>query len=313
MKQQLVYYLDNCVYSKMLEPDFDWLLNSFLAGDNRVAFSDVHLEEMQDNCANYARLLQRLDALFIRNPGVLHGEYHHICSLDECDIERRFIEHADFRTANQALYAMLAPMQHLLGGQKDATISDIAEGTASEVSDLLSQLVGDHVDKISRSAVREKIKAALAGSSEKLTSIDAEKSRLIVETQFQATRHGDPMRDMDPTEKVAHLFSTLDEESRDEIEEKYPLHFATKRPLASGELTVFSFLLFTLGLTKRKGKFSGTRQLQKFAAEFKDAMHIEEASRCDFFFTFDEDASRLAASALSYAGFPTQVVHLARR
>lgn len=297
----------------MLEPEFDWLLNAFLAGDNRVAFSDVHLEEMQDNSANYARLLQRLDALFIRNPGALHGEYHPICSFDECDIERRFIEHADFRTANQAFCAMLAPMQHLLGGQKDASISEILEDTNSEVSGLLSQLVGDHVDKSSRSAVREKIKAVLADSSKKLASIDAEESRLLVETQFQGARHGDPMRDMDPTEKVAHLFSTLDEESRDEIEEKYPLHFATKRPLASGELTVFSFLLFTLGLTKRKGKFSGTRQLQKFAAEFKDAMHIEDASRCDCFFTFDEDASRLAASTLSYAGFPTQVVHLARR
>ena len=115
---------------------------------------------------------------------------------------------------------------------------------------------------------------------------------------------------MGPIDRVDHVLSMLNQQENDVFLTQYPRHFAQLRNLSVGEITGFAFYLFSLGLISRKGKFSGSRQLQKFNAQFRDALHIEEASRCDVFLTFDKDASDLAASTLSYAGFSTQVVLL---
>jgi len=92
--------------------------------------------------------------------------------------------------------------------------------------------------------------------------------------------------------------------------ELFPKKFALQKVLENGEMTGFAQTLFSLGLTKRKGIFSGSRQEKKFAAQFRDAMHIEEASRCDYFITFDQGASELAAASFAYAGFITRTVLL---
>ncbi len=297
----------------MLEPEYEFLRRFFTDNHNRVAFSDVHLEEMQGCRAKCTRLLTELDALFVRNPGAIHEQYHPICAWDDCDAEQRFSGLFEFLPAYHALNTMLEPVQHLLGGQEDAEIAEIAEDTASKIADLSAQLVEDHLTLEGSSDVRAMFKAALTGTTEQLASLDAAKSRSEVEAQFNAARQGHPMSQMDAIEKVAHIFSKLTTEVRDELKATYPLHFARKRPIASGELAGFAFLLFSLGLTKRKGLYSGDRQLQKFAAQFRDARHIEEASRCDCFITFDKEASKLAASTFAYAGFPTKSVLLEAR
>src|SRR3990167_5012200 len=89
-----------------------------------------------------------------------------------------------------------------------------------------------------------------------------------------------------------------------------PKNFARIKNLCNGDLAGFVMLLFALGLVKGKGVLAGKQQERKFSAQFRDAMHIEEASRCDCFITYDKDASDLAAATFSYAGFPTKSVLL---
>ncbi len=120
------------------------------------------------------------------------------------------------------------------------------------------------------------------------------------------------MRNMDASEKVLHLLSKLEAKEQFQLTEKYPKNFAQHRILETGELAGFALTLFGLGLTKRKGIYTGSRQTQKFAAQFRDAQHIEEASRCDCFMTFDQGASELATSTFAYAGFQTQTLLLKR-
>jgi len=176
----------------------------------------------------------------------------------------------------------------------------VAIKTERAVSNSLRELLGS--ESVGNSI---KIFHDLKGETESLASIDVSETWKALDDQVSAAREGDPMRDMDPIEKVRHVLSKLSEIEKFGFMDKYPEKFAQLRNLETGDLSGFAFALFGMGLTKRKGKFTGPRKSQNFAAQFRDAQHIEEASRCDCFITFDKDASVLAASTFAYAEFPT--------
>lgn len=305
MKRQLVLYLDNCVFSELLKPEATAMRRDFGALPHRIAFSDIHIAEMRTNHEEYTTLLNELDAVFVRNPGQVHERHDRISSLDPAVPEERFANYFEFSPAYEAFYEMLAPMHHLMGGGREKTMDQIAKETERAVSNSLTKLLGSEL--VGNSV---EISNALKGATESLTSIDVSDTRKSVEAQVSAVREGDPMREMDPIEKVHHVLSKLGKIEQRGFLDKYPEKFAQLRTLKTGELSGFAFALFGMGLTKRKGKFAGSRQSQKFAAQFRDAQHIEEASRCDCFITFDQDASALAASTFAYAGFPTQTILL---
>ena len=272
---------------------------------HRIAFSDVHIAEMRSNYKEYSTLLNELDAVFVRNPGQIHERYDPISSLDPAEPEERFANYFELSTANEAFDAMLAPMHHFMGGRREKSMDQVAAETEGAISNSLINLLGFEPDGNSG-----EISNALKSGTKSLASIEVSEVWQTIDAQVSAAREGDPMREMDPVEKVHHVLSKLGETDRRGFIEEFPEKFAQLRVLKTGELTGFAFALFGMGLTKRKGKFSGPRQTQKFAAQFRDAQHIEEASRCDCFITFDRDASELAASALRYAGFPTQILLL---
>lgn len=305
MKRQFVLYLDTCVFSELLKPDAIALRQLFGASPDRIAFSDVHIAEMRANHKEYAILLNELDAVFVRNPGQVHGRHDRISSLDPAVPEERFAKFFDNSPAYEAIFEMLAPIHHVMGGMREKTMDQVATETEGAVLNSLIKLfgsepVGNLVD----------LSTALKRGTESLTSINVTEIRKAVADQFSAARVGDPMREMNPIERVHHVLSKLDQEGKRCFVDKYPEKFAQLRVLETGDLSSFAFALFGMGLTKRKGKFTGPRQSQNFAAQFRDSQHIEEASRCDCFITFDEDASVLAASTFAYAGFPTQTIIL---
>lgn len=305
MSRQLVLYLDNCVFSNLLKTDNLGLRKSFGSLPHRIAFSDVHVREMRDNHEEYSALLKELDAVFVRNPGQVHGRHDRISSLDPAIPEERFAAHFEFLSAFNAFDSMLKPMHHLLGGRRDKSIDQIARETEGEISEALEELLAHEPEghfAPNLSPLRE--------ATEYLTSIEAAKGWEAIDDQVSASRDGDPMREMNPFEKVLHVLSKLDEAERHKFMELYPERFAQLRVLKVGDLAGFAFALFSMGLTKRKGIFSGKHQTQNFAAQFRDAQHIEEASRCDWFVTSDLGASELAASTLGYAGFPTRTILL---
>ncbi len=275
---------------------------------HRIAFSDVHIHEMWTNQEEYTNLINELDAVFVRNPGQLHNRHNQICSLDPAQPEERFATYLELSSVYDAFEAMLAPIHHFLGGFREKSMIHIAKETQDEIAEALEHLFHEHPHSDSSG-----LHSTLKEISMNLSSIDVTEGWRAIEDQVLAARHGDPMKEMDPIEKVKHLLSKLDETERCKFEEEYPEKFAQVRGLETGELTGFAFALFGLGLTKRKGVFSGPRQAQKFAAQFRDAQHIEEASRCDWFVTFDQGASELAASTYAYAGIGTNTILLKKK
>lgn len=278
---------------------------NFTSFTHRIAFSDVHIFEMQGNHEEYSTLLNELDAVFVRNPGQINRLYNPISSLDPAVPEERFAENFKFNSAYNAMEAMLAPIHHVLGGRREISMEQIADEAEANIAKELKQLLssqsdGDHTE----------IWKSLEKTTASLASIEAAKGWQKRDAQVSAARLGDPMREMDPVEKVHHVLSKLDETERPWFTELYPEKFAQLRVLKSGELAGFALALFAMGLTKQKGFFTGSRQEQNFAAQFRDTRHIEEASRCDVFMTYDQDARELAASTFAYAGFPTKTILL---
>jgi hypothetical protein len=112
---------------------------------------------------------------------------------------------------------------------------------------------------------------------------------------------------------VEYLLSRLDENEHTEIRNSYPPQFwAAVKTRQEGSLTGFSFLLFVMGLVRdaRVKKRDRQRRAKHFLGQFQDCRHIEAASRCAMFVTFDNAAARLARAVYAYAGVKTEVVHL---
>lgn len=307
MEKQLVLYLDNCVFSTMLDPKHEQIRRAFANCYHRIAFSHVHLMEMHGEISEHAQLLEELDALFVRNPGEENKVYHPICSLDLGDSRSRLTDHREFAPAYAAFEAMLSPLQHWIGGRKDKELEDIASETGDAIKKALNELVSPFINMLPPNAGAT-LKMGVDQTTVELGMLNARESSDWFTAQAQQARTGDPMREMDPVEKVEFIFSFLSPDELQPLQSMFPRSFAQKRILNSGEVAAFASTLFAMGLTKRRGIFNGPQQEKKFAAQFRDALHIEEASRCDVFVTIDQGAAELAASTLSYAGFSTNVV-----
>lgn len=117
-----------------------------------------------------------------------------------------------------------------------------------------------------------------------------------------------------PDDKVAdYLISRLDKNDHAAIRKRYPpLFWADLKTREEGDLTGLAFLLFMMGLVreKRAKKRDPQRRAKYFRTQFQDCRHIEAASRCAVFVTFDKGAARLAKAVYAYAGVGTMVVHL---
>ncbi len=112
---------------------------------------------------------------------------------------------------------------------------------------------------------------------------------------------------------VEYLFSRLHQNEQAEIRNIYPpLFWADIQTREEGRITGFTFLLFIMGVVRdpRVKRKDRERREKYFLGQFRDCQHIEAATRCAMFLTFDKGAARLAKAAYAYAGVGTQVVCL---
>jgi len=112
---------------------------------------------------------------------------------------------------------------------------------------------------------------------------------------------------------VEFVLGVLDDPDRDELLKLYPRCFWTDaHGRKEGKRTGFAFMLFALGIVrdKRVSSKGRTRREKHFLGQFRDCQHIEAASRCAAFITFDKAAARLAKATYAYAGGATQVICL---
>ena len=117
-----------------------------------------------------------------------------------------------------------------------------------------------------------------------------------------------------PADQVVEwVFNRLDHADQEQFEQFFPHRFwADVDGRVEGNLTGFAFLLFILGIVRdRRVSSKGRARREKhFLGQFRDCQHIEAASRCAAFITFDKDAARLAKATYAYAGVATQVIWL---
>ncbi len=113
---------------------------------------------------------------------------------------------------------------------------------------------------------------------------------------------------------VSYVFSCLDDAEQTEIQQQFPPGFWSKpEDRKDGALAGFAFMLFFMGIVRdgRVRRKERKRREKHFLGQFRDCLHIEEASRCAVFLTFDVGAARLAKAVYSYAGVATHVWRLA--
>ena len=112
---------------------------------------------------------------------------------------------------------------------------------------------------------------------------------------------------------VSFVFSCIVENVKAAVERQYPQGFwSTLDGRKTGDLAGLGLMLFMCGLVRdsRVKKGSRDRRLQYFRGQYRDGVHIENASRCEFFVTFDKRAVRLARCLYSFAGVKTNVIAL---
>lgn len=307
MERQSVIYLDNCVFSKMLEPEYDFLRQEFSKIPHLLAFSDVHVFEMKDRAEESAKLLDELGAVFVRNPSAPNN-YHPISCLDQGEPHLRFKQH-DYIATLEVFESMLSPMHHLLGGRREENLQEIAVAVGEKVKlhaqSLFAPLKGE-IPELDLTSLYQRIDE----TTKEMAGLSLDDGWRQINDGIALARRGDPARHMDSEQKARYFISRLDPTAREQFEEMFPFGFARKCSLKNGEVAGLAFALFSAGLARRRGIFSGKKQERKFSAQFRDALHIEEASRCDFFVTLDQGAAELASASFAYAGFPTVTICL---
>ncbi|GAA6190650.1 hypothetical protein [Phaeobacter sp. NW0010-22] len=309
MIPRITAYLDQGIYSKIRNIDHSWLGKTLIELGALPVFSDAHLTEMQNSGRpeEFAKVLEELNACYLRNPGAYHNSYHPIASFDIGQARARLASHTV--ESENYLKAFLPMLHHMLGGLRKTHLTEIATGSSAEIKSLVDSLLAASPDPPSENDL-EKIKASILATEKNLLEWDIEKDKKSILKQREAVRKGDVLQGLPPLEKIDFLLSFLDEDQRTKFISIYPPSFALKRPLKNGEVTGFAFTLFGLGLIHDRKMYTGPRQEQRFAAQYRDAWHIEEASRCDIFLTADEGAFELAKATYAYSGFPTKVACL---
>ncbi|MDO6589397.1 MULTISPECIES: hypothetical protein [Rhodobacterales] len=250
-----------------------------------------------------------LDTVFIQNSGGEDGYYHPICSVEEGKASLRLLEQYEERSSYEMMTPIMLTLQHFMGGIREDGIEIIANSAETHIKDTLENLPIENLPVTFNESLR-KMGGEVDEIIDGLRDVDFEGGWGRIDPLVKEARHGDPMRDMHPIQKVDFLISLLSDKERQGFVETYPKNFAANRLLENGELAGFALALFGMGLTKNKGEFTGRKQ-REFRSQLRDTQHIEEASRCEVFVTFDKEAAKLARSVFAYAGFATEVVLLA--
>lgn len=114
---------------------------------------------------------------------------------------------------------------------------------------------------------------------------------------------------------VEFLFCRLPQEDETAIRLTFPKGFWAKvENREEGQIVGLALLLFHMGAVRDNRVWTGpiASRHKHYLGQFRDGQHIEEASRCSLFATFDQRAARLARAVYSYAGATTEVALLRR-
>ena len=307
-------YLDQNVLSRLREgePGSDLLrgsLNKMGAQGAIFVYSMIHVDESRASGRPEALVeaLNAISAWYIEP----HTHDDREVALSSGRAEELILADVDVsHEAARAMENILKPMQFAMGW---LDVVD-AQGLRGELIDGVNEFWG-----ILETQVSEEEKLFLL--SGKRVMLDAISEMPLEKVRGEAEVWRDRIRarlpenlaqlDAIPADQVVeYVLGLLDDPDRDEFQKLYPRGFWTDaRGREEGNLTGFAFLLFGLGIVRDRRVRSGerTRREKHFLGQFRDCQHIEAASRCAAFITFDKGAARLGGAAYAHAGVKTEV------
>jgi hypothetical protein len=315
--QPWMAYLDQNVLSKLREgePGSDLLrgaLNKMGAQGVMFVYSMVHVDESRASGRPeaFVEALNAISAWYIEPQA--HDD--HRVALSSGRAEELILADGDLlHQASRTMENLLKPMQFAMGWLDGVDETSLREELIEGVIEFWDALEME---------LPEKNRVQLTGGKramlEAISDIPLEKVRGEAEVSFDRIRTRLPENyaqlDAVPADQVVEfVFGLLDDPDRDEFLKLYPRGFWTDAVgREEGNLTGFAFLLFALGIVrdKRVSSKGRARREKHYLGQFRDCQHIEAASRCAAFITFDKGAARLAKATYAYAGAATQVICL---
>lgn len=312
--QPLMAYLDQNVLSRLREgePGSDLLrgaLNRMGAQGVIFVYSMMHVDESRASgrAGAFVEALNAISAWYIEP----HTNDDRKVALSSGRAQELILADVDVsHEAARTMQNLLKPMQFAMGWLDGLDATALREELIDGVNEFWAILELE---------VSEQEKVHLTGGKREMfdaiCEMPLEKVRGEAEVWFDRIRARLPENlaqlDAIPADQVVeYVLGLLDDPDRDDFQKLYPRGFWTDaRGREEGNLTGFAFLLFALGIVRDRRVRSGvrTRREKHFLGQFRDCQHIEAASRCAVFITFDKGAARLAGAVYAYAGVKTEV------
>ena len=310
-------YLDQNVFSRMQAGAVEReivldLLNSLRKKGAIFVYSMTHVDECRDsdNPEAFVDIIESISAHYIEQYAATDTKI----TVSPKRARELILAEVDIaEEAARLMEKLLMPM-HFAAGWLDATDS-------KAIQEELLESILSFWKSLENQLPREMLDLLADGKGEMLRSIIDMPLQQIKEENLELGKRFRELLpknyaqlDAVPADKVVeYMLSRLDENEQTGIRNSYPPQFwAAVNIRDEGALSGFAFMLFMMGLVRdpRVKKRDTQRRAKHFLGQFRDCQHIEAASRCAKFVTFDKGAARLAKAVYAYAGVATEVIHL---
>jgi hypothetical protein len=310
-------YLDQNILSKLREDDpasddLRGILNQLSTHGAMFVYSMIHVDECRASGRPdaFVRALDALSAWFIEPCAA--GDHRVTLShgrADELILASSDITHE----ASRRMEDLLKPMHFAMGWLDGLDATSLREEMVQGIDEFWGVLEGGLPSEMHDWLIEGKRSILEAINGMPLEQVRNERNDWFERVRSRLPENYAQL-DAVPADQVVHwVFNRLDHADQEQFEKLFPRRFwAEVDGREEGGLTGFAFLLFTLGIVRdrRVSSKGRSRREKHFLGQFRDCQHIEEASRCAAFITFDKGAWRLAKAAYAYAGVETEVIYL---
>ncbi len=310
-------YLDQNVLSKMREGDpladhMRGILSQLSTNGAVFVYSMIHVDEcrVSGQPDAFVRALDALSAWFIEPCAA--GD--HSVTLSSGRAEELILASPDIsHEASRRVEDLLKPMDFAMGWLDGVDAAPLREEMVQDIEEFWGALEGELPSEMQDWLIEGKRTILEAMNGMPLENIRGERNDWFDRIRARLPDNYAQLDAVPADQVVEWVFNRLDHAEQEQFENLFPRRFwADVDGREEGSLAGFAFLLFILGIVRdpRVSKKGRARREKHFRGQFRDYQHIEAASRCAAFITFDKGAGRLAKAVYAYAGVRTEVICL---
>lgn len=278
-------------------------------------YSDVNVQEcrISNKPADFAEILDEMSASYLSNA---HEVSSSILQLEGAKARSLLLQKTDLAEgAERLIDQLLIPIHFAMGWLSPLDEMTVKREMIEEVETFFD---------CARSNLPRKLHAHVHLGMETTikaiedldwTKLSAESAQAYGKLRGNLPANLAQLDEIPAKEVIEVVLGAFEDSDRNAIVQTYPTDFwSIVEAREHGKLSSFAFMLSLTDLVRdprmKKGKHE--RRLQHFLGQWRDCQHIEIASRCQAFLTFDKGAARLAKAIYAYAGVKTEVIHLVK-